>query len=149
MRLASVIASKIRRAFQPNLTVKNPRTWDRQTRACSVPSDQTTTTRRGVMPTLRIEHRITDFETWSAAFNRFADARLQAGVRAHRVQRPIDDPNYVLVDLEFGTTEAAEAFLSFLTTTVWATPENSPALAGTPQTRILTNAAPDKAPSRY
>jgi hypothetical protein len=100
------------------------------------------------MPTLHIEHPITDFETWSGAFNRFADARRQAGVRSHRVHRPIDDPNYVLVDLDFDTTEAAEAFLGFLTTTVWATPENSPALAGTPRTRILTNAIPEQAPSR-
>jgi hypothetical protein len=100
------------------------------------------------MPTLHIEHPITDFEAWSAAFNRFADARRQAGVRSHRVQRPVQDPNYVLVDLEFDTTEAAEVFLGFLTTTVWATPNNSPALAGTPLTRILTDAAPDKMPPR-
>jgi hypothetical protein len=100
------------------------------------------------MPTLHIEHAISDFETWSAAFNRFADARRQAGVRSHRVQRPVDDPNYVLVDLDFDTTEAAEAFLDFLTTTVWAAPDNSPALAGTPRTRILTDAAPEQAPSR-
>jgi hypothetical protein len=93
------------------------------------------------MPTLHIEHPITDFETWTAAFNRFADARRQAGVRSHRVQRPVDDPTYVLVDLEFDTVEAAEAFRHFLETQVWATPENSPALAGTPRTRILATAA--------
>jgi len=100
------------------------------------------------MPTLHIEHPITDFETWSAAFNRFGDARRQAGVRSYRVQRPVDDPNYVLVDLDFDTTDAAEAFLGFLTTTVWATPENSPALAGTPRTRILAEAAPETVTSR-
>ena len=99
------------------------------------------------MSTLHIEHPITDFETWSAAFNRFADARRQAGVRSHRVQRPIDDAKYVLVDLDFDTTEAAEAFLSFLATTVWARPENSPGLAGTPQTRILTDATREDMPS--
>lgn len=94
------------------------------------------------MPTLHIEHPISDFDTWSGAFSRFADARRQAGVRSHRVQRPIDDPNYVLVDLDFDTTEAAESFLGFLTTVVWANPENSPALAGTPRTRILTDGTP-------
>lgn len=96
------------------------------------------------MPTLRIEHPITDFETWSGAFDQFADARRRAGVRSQRVQRPIDDANYVLVDLDFDTAEAAEAFLGFLTTTVWAIPGNSPALAGTPQTRILTDVAPEQ-----
>jgi hypothetical protein len=96
------------------------------------------------MPTLHIEHPITDFETWSAAFNRLDEARRQAGVRSHKVQRPIDDLNYVVVDLDFATTDAAEAFLGFLTRTVWATPERSPALAGTPRTRILSDAAPER-----
>ena len=100
------------------------------------------------MPTLRIEHPITDFETWSAAFNRFVDARRRAGVRSQRVQQPVDDPNYVLVDLDFDTTEAAEAFRDFLTTTVWATPDHSPALAGAPRTWILTSAQPGEEWSR-
>ena len=93
------------------------------------------------MPTLRIEHEITDFETWLAAFSRLADARRQGGVRAQRVQRPVDDPKYVLVDLEFDELETAEAFRHFLETKVWGTPENSPALAGEPRTRILITAA--------
>ena len=89
------------------------------------------------MVTLHIEHAISDFETWSAAFDRFDAQRRQAGVRAHRVHRPVDDPNYVVVDLDFDTTEAAQAFLEFLTTRVWAIRENAPALAGTPQAHIL------------
>ena len=93
------------------------------------------------MATLHIEHPITDFETWAAAFDRFTEARRQAGVRSHRIQQPIDDPNFVVIDLDFDTTAAAEAFESFLRTTVWATRESSPALAGHPHTRILTDAA--------
>jgi hypothetical protein len=34
------------------------------------------------MFTLSIEHRITDFPTWKTAFDRFAEARDQAGVLA-------------------------------------------------------------------
>jgi hypothetical protein len=90
------------------------------------------------MATLHIEHPITDLDTWIAAFDRFAEARRHAGVRSHRVQQPVDDANYVAIDLDFDTTEAAEAFLGFLDTKVWANPDNSPALAGTPQTRIFT-----------
>jgi hypothetical protein len=93
------------------------------------------------MPTLHIEHPITDFGTWCAAFNRVADARRRAGVRADRVQRPVDNPTYVVVDLEFDTTEEALAFLQFLETRVWATPEGSPALAGKPETMILDTAS--------
>jgi hypothetical protein len=89
------------------------------------------------MPTLHIEHPITDFEEWSSAFARFAEARRQAGVREQRVQRPAGDPNYVVIDLDFGTRGEADAFLRFLKTQVWEVPGNSPALAGSPQTMIL------------
>jgi hypothetical protein len=89
------------------------------------------------MITLRIEHPISDLPTWIAAFDRFADRRRQGGVRSERVQHPVDDDGYVLVDLDFATRERAQQFLDFLETTVWASREASPALAGTPRTRIL------------
>jgi hypothetical protein len=89
------------------------------------------------MPTLHIEHPITDYDTWKAAFDRFAEARRRAGVRGHRLQQPLDDPRYIVVDLDFATVEEAAAFLQFLQTRVWASPETAPALAGTPQTRLL------------
>jgi hypothetical protein len=89
------------------------------------------------MPTLHIEHPITDFGAWSSAFARFAEARRQAGVREQRVQRPAGNPDYVVIDLDFGTRAEAEAFLRFLQTQVWGVPGNAPALAGSPQTLIL------------
>jgi hypothetical protein len=89
------------------------------------------------MMTLHIEHAITDFAAWKAAFDRFEQLRRESGVRHQRVQRPVDDPRYVIVDLDFGTTEEAEKFLDFLQTRVWASAENAPALAGAPQTRIV------------
>lgn len=92
------------------------------------------------MPTLHIEHAVTDFDTWTGAFRRFADVRREAGVRAERVQRPVEDPRYVVIDLDFGTTEHAEAFLRFLRANVWGARENSPALAGAPSTMILERA---------
>jgi putative NADH-flavin reductase len=93
------------------------------------------------MATLHIEHPISDFDTWNAAFARLAGARHQAGVRDQRILRPVGDPAYVVVDLDFDTVGEAEKFLGFLRANVWGTPENSPALAGEPQTRIL-QAAP-------
>jgi hypothetical protein len=89
------------------------------------------------MTTLHIEHAIVDFELWSSAFDRFAEFRAKAGVRAHRIQQPFDDPHYVVIDLDFGTVDEAEKFLAFLQDEIWASPENAPALVGTPQTRIL------------
>lgn len=93
------------------------------------------------MPTLHIQHRITDFDAWTTAFKRFADARRAAGVRGHRIQRPVDDPAYVVIDLDFDTTEEAKAFLHFLKTKVWAVRENAPALAGSPEAMILEPAS--------
>lgn len=89
------------------------------------------------MNTLHIEHAVTDFETWRTAFDRFSTARAEAGVLAHRIQRPLDDDRYVLVELDFEQAQSAEGFLGFLRTTVWATPTASPALVGSPRTRIL------------
>lgn len=88
------------------------------------------------MATLHIRHAITDFEVWASAFDRFAGARRDAGVRAQRVQRPVDDPAYVVIDLDFDTRDAAESFRDFLHTTVWV-PGVSPALVGTPETVVL------------
>ena len=89
------------------------------------------------MTTLHIEHPITNLATWRAAFDRFAERRQQGGVRAERVQQPVDDDHYVVVDLDFATRDQAERFLGFLESTVWAARDASPALAGTPRTRIL------------
>lgn len=43
------------------------------------------------MFTLSIEHAISDFPTWKQAFDRFAEARERAGVRSHRIRRPVGD----------------------------------------------------------
>ena len=90
------------------------------------------------MTTLHIEHAITDYATWKGAFDRFADARLRAGVRGHRIRRPVDDPAYLFIDLDFATEAEASAFLGFLRANVWASANSAPALVGAPQTRILT-----------
>lgn len=89
------------------------------------------------MNTLHIEHPITDYAVWKQAFDGFAGMRQTAGVRGHQVHRPVDDPSYVIIDLDFDTAEAAAQFLEVLRARVWANPANSPALAGKPITRIL------------
>jgi hypothetical protein len=89
------------------------------------------------MATLRIEHPISDFATWKGAFDRFAGIRQQAGVRRHRIFRPVDDPAYVMLDLDFDQVSAAEAFLTILRRDIWGSPDASPALAGSPQARII------------
>lgn len=89
------------------------------------------------MATLRIEHAIYDYESWREAFDSFAEARTNAGVRSFAIRQPMDDPKYLMLDLEFATAGQAEAFASFLHEHVWSSPASSPALAGAAQTRIL------------
>lgn len=88
------------------------------------------------MPTVRIEHQIHDFETWKAAFDRDPAGRQQSGVRRYRILRPIDDPAYVMIDLDFDATDEAEAFLTIMSE-VWQSPQAAPALRGSPQARIV------------
>ena len=67
------------------------------------------------MPILRIEHPVPDFDAWKAAFDSDPLGRERSGVRRYRILRPIDDPNYVLVDLEFDNPNDAETMRVALT----------------------------------
>jgi len=58
-------------------------------------------------------------------------------VRRHQVLRPTEDPNYVVIDLEFEGSSEAESFLGWLRREVWSSREAAPALMGEPQTRIV------------
>jgi hypothetical protein len=88
------------------------------------------------MPTLHIEHEISDYPTWSAAFAGFAAARTEAGVRKEQIRRPVDDERWVVIDLTFDTTDEAAHFLVFLRTNVWGTPL-APALVGAATAKVL------------
>ena len=92
------------------------------------------------MITLHIEHPITDYDTWRGAFDAFAAARRSAGVIGERIARPVDDPCYIVVALDFETTERATAFREFLETQVWSSPTASPGLNGKPRSSILESA---------
>ena len=84
---------------------------------------------------LHIEHPIRDFATWKKAFDSGIALRERSGVRRYQILRPVDDPNYVMIDLDFESTPAAEAFLSAMHE-VWRS-ATAAVLAGGPQTRIV------------
>lgn len=88
------------------------------------------------MPTVQFEHAIKDFAMWKAAFDRDPIGRQALGVRRHRVGRPIDDPNYVLGELEFDTPGEAQAGAAALRE-LWGSPAAAPALIGAPRVRIV------------
>jgi hypothetical protein len=87
------------------------------------------------MTTLHIQVPVADVTAFKAGFADHTELRRKAGVRSERVQRCVDDQSFLVVDLDFGTTQEAQAFLGYLRDTVWV--ENAQVLAGTPAARIL------------
>jgi hypothetical protein len=71
------------------------------------------------MPTLRIEHPVPDFDGWKAVFDSDPMDRQGSGVRRYDVYRSLDDPNYVMIDLEFDDAPEAETMLQNLRA-LWA-----------------------------
>lgn len=92
------------------------------------------------MFTLQIEHSIKDFDMWKSAFDRDPVSRSASGVVSQRISRPVDDPHYVVVELDFAALEQAEQLLANLKAKVWNSPVAAPALTGPPQTRIVESA---------
>ena len=63
---------------------------------------------------LRIEHQVNDYDEWKKAFDSDPVGRERSGVRRYQVLRPVDDPNCVMIDLEFDTEQQARALLAAL-----------------------------------
>lgn len=87
------------------------------------------------MPILQIDHRVRDFNAWKQAFDSDPVGRAQGGVRRYRIARFADDPNHVVVDLEFDSADAAEAFGGTLRE-LWGRVGSELGLEG-PQARVL------------
>jgi hypothetical protein len=88
------------------------------------------------MTVLRLEHGITDYAVWKAAFDRDPIHREQLGVRSHRVYRPVGDPNGITVDLEFETVREAEQCQAALAN-LWRWGDAAPALRGAPRVQLI------------
>jgi hypothetical protein len=86
------------------------------------------------MTVLQIEHKVPNFDGWKKAFDSDPIGRKKSGVRRYRVFRPADDPNYVIIDLEFDTLDEAETALAALRG-LWTHVEGK--VMVNPQTRML------------
>jgi len=86
------------------------------------------------MPILRIEHPVPEYDTWKEAFDNDPVGREKSGVRRYQILRAIDDPNYVMIDLEFDTVSEAEALLAAMRV-VWGRVEGT--IMWNPQARIV------------
>ena len=83
---------------------------------------------------LQIEHKVLNFREWRKAFERDPVNRKKAGVRCYKIFRPINDPDYVIIDLEFDNLTDAESTLIALRS-LWTKVEGK--IVTNPQTRIL------------
>ncbi len=83
---------------------------------------------------VQIEHPVPNFDAWKKAFDSDPVGRERSGVRRYRVLRPIDNPNYSMVDLEFDSSNEAEAFLAAMRE-VWRRVEGT--IIESPRVRIV------------
>ena len=63
---------------------------------------------------LVIQHPVADFQDWKKAFDSDPVARAKNGVTRHVIYRSADDPDYVVVNLEFSSRDQAQQFLQAL-----------------------------------
>ena len=59
------------------------------------------------MHVLRVEHSVGDYDEWKKAFDADPLGRKDSGVIRYRVLRADDDPDLVMIDLEFATLDEA------------------------------------------
>jgi hypothetical protein len=83
---------------------------------------------------LRIEHPVPNFEGWKKAFDSDPVGREKSGVRRYQILRAVDEPNYVMIDLEFETVSQAEALLAAMRV-IWGRVEGT--IMMSPQARIV------------
>jgi len=89
------------------------------------------------MHVLKIEYPVADYDAWKEAFDRDVLDREGSGVRRYRVLRPTDDPNYVMIDLDFDDADEAQAYLAALQRQFYSSRQASPISGGGLRTRIV------------
>lgn len=82
---------------------------------------------------LQIEHPVPSYEGWKKIFESDPMKRELSGVKSYRISRPIDDINYVLIELVFENREKAETMLEGLQN-LWKQVEGK--VIGTQKARI-------------
>lgn len=61
---------------------------------------------------LHIEHTVLNFDQWKPSFDSYAELRTRANVRRYQISRLVDQPNFVMIDLEFDHIHEAEGLLA-------------------------------------
>lgn len=85
------------------------------------------------MVVLQIEHAVANFNGWKQAFDADPVGRQRMGVRRYRIMRPVGNPDFAIIELEFDTVAEAEALLTAMRE-VWGRVQGT--LIQSPQARI-------------
>ncbi len=60
-----------------------------------------------------VQHRVRDFASWKPVFEQQGGlVRIKHGAAGHSLYRSVDDPNDVVVSVEFPAEERARSFLA-------------------------------------
>ncbi len=83
---------------------------------------------------LRREPPDANCERWRKAVGSDLVGRQKSGIRRRQMLRPVDDPKYVMIDLEFDSAKDAEALLAAMRE-VWGRVTGT--IVSNPQSRIV------------
>lgn len=86
------------------------------------------------MVTLQIEHPVRDFASWKTAFDTYNAFRAESRVHRYQICRLIDDPNHVIINLDFAHVSEADTFLATMRQ-LWDRVEGK--LIDRPQARMI------------
>jgi len=86
------------------------------------------------MTIVQIEHPVPNFDAWKKAFDSDPVGRERSGVRRYQVLRPMDNPNYAIIDLEFDSANEAEGLLAAMRE-VWRSVQGT--IMESPRVRIV------------
>ena len=62
------------------------------------------------MTVLVVQHRVRDFDAWKPVFDEHESSRREHGAQRHWLYRTVEDPNDVVVAVEFPSVDAARSF---------------------------------------
>ena len=62
------------------------------------------------MPTLRVKHKVKDYDSWKTVFDNFRDTRKKGGEKSYQIWRTESDPNDLDLQFEWDTEDNARTF---------------------------------------
>jgi quinol monooxygenase YgiN len=64
------------------------------------------------MPYVTARHKVSDYQTWKKAFDKFASTRKAGGEISYKIWRDAEDPNDLSLLFEWDTIENANKFMN-------------------------------------